>query len=93
MDFPQCRNLGPCHQSKFTLKKFFAPHTHRPVATTTPKYFELLRQIATTCRKLAAICRKVEVPGLGITMPGHGRGATRSGARQTPNRSLSWPFL
>ena len=28
MDFPQCRNLGPRHQSKFTLKKTFrAAHT------------------------------------------------------------------
>ena len=28
MDFPQCRNLGPCHQCKFTPKKLSAPHTH-----------------------------------------------------------------
>ena len=74
-------------------KKFFAPHTRRPLSTTTPKHAAIFRQIATACRKIAAICRNVEATGLGITTPGHGRGAHRSGAHQTPEKSSSWPFL
>ena len=71
-------------------QKLFAPHTRRPLSTTTPKY---TARSATACRKIAAICRNIEVPGLGITTSGHGRGAPCSGAPGYPKVVLMASFV
>ena len=69
------RNLGPRHQCKFMLKKIFAPHTRRPLSTITPKYSA---RSPLHAAKSPLQCRNIEVPGLGVTTSGHGRGTHRS---------------
>ena len=61
MDFPQCRNLGPCHQCKFTPKKLFAPHTHtapwRRPRRNISKYYARSPQHAANSPRYAAMLR------------------------------------
>ena len=85
-----CRNSGSRHQSKFILTKTFrAAHTPPLV----DDHAKIYRQVATACRKIAAICRNIEVPGLGITTSGHGRGAPCSGAPGYPKVVLMASFV
>ena len=87
---PPCRYSGSRHQSKSILKKTFRAAHKQLFVSNTPKY---AARSPLHAAKPPLQCRNVELPGLGTATPGLGPGAHHSGARQTPEKSSSWPPL
>ena len=60
--FPQCRNLGPRHQCKFTLKKMFRPAHTPPLVDDHLEIGRYMPPDRHCMPQITALCRKIDMP-------------------------------